>query len=384
MHKEVKHTNRTTRYFFCLDYRLFFIKKFLLLPLFAYPAIFYRFATTLVFNKAMLLIDNENNHDPRINLALEEYIVRNFDTEKDYILFYVNQPSIIIGKHQNTIEEINAQYVKDNDIIVVRRISGGGAVYHDFGNLNFSFLTSYDAKKVNNFIQFVQPIVDALKALGVPAEMTGRNDIVAEGRKISGNAQFSTTKKMFSHGTLLFDANIESVVNALNVSGDKITSKGIQSVRSRVANIKEFLQSPLDLQGFKRKLLEAIFKGQIEVPTYKLSPQEWEAVHQLSKEKYQTWEWNYGRSPAFNIQKKNRFDFGQIDARMEVKEGHIAGIKFFGDFLSHGEPSEVETRLQNIRYVQTDIAQALQSVDLKHYFGAITALEFAQFLCDLT
>ncbi len=332
----------------------------------------------------MILIDNENNYDPRINLALEEYIVRNFDVEEDYLLFYINQPSIIIGKHQNTAEEINAQYVKDNDITVVRRISGGGAVYHDFGNLNFSFLTRYDSKKVNNFIQFVQPIVDALNALGVPAEMTGRNDIVAEGRKISGNAQFSTTKKMFSHGTLLFDANIESVVNALNVSGDKITSKGIQSVRSRVANIKEFLQSPLDLQGFKQHLLAYLFKGQTDVPTYRLSAQEWEAVHQFSKEKYQTWEWNYGRSPEFNIQKKNRFAFGQIDARVDVKEGHITNIKFFGDFLSHGEPAEIETKLKGVRYVQTDITEALQSADLTYYFGAISAGEFANFLCDLT
>jgi lipoate---protein ligase len=331
----------------------------------------------------MILIDNENNHDPRINLALEEYIVRNFEPEQDYLLFYVNQPSIIIGKHQNTVEEINAQYVQDNGVIVVRRISGGGAVYHDFGNLNFSFLTRYDIKKVNNFIQFVQPIVDALKLLGVPAEMTGRNDIVAEGRKISGNAQFSTTKKMFSHGTLLFDANIESVVNALNVSGDKITSKGIQSVRSRVANIKEFLKESLDLQGFKQKLLASIFAGKAEIPTYKLSQTEWEAVHTLSREKYQTWEWNYGRSPEFNIQKKNRFEFGQIDARIDVKDGIMTNIKFFGDFLSHGEPAEIETKLKGVRYLQQDIAKALQDIDLKLYFGNVQAADFAKFLCDL-
>lgn len=331
----------------------------------------------------MILIDNENNHDPRINLALEEYVVRNFEPDQDYLLFYINQPSIIIGKHQNTVEEINAQYVQDNGVIVVRRISGGGAVYHDFGNLNFSFLTRYDIKKVNNFIQFVQPIVDALKLLGVPAEMTGRNDIVAEGRKISGNAQFSTTKKMFSHGTLLFDANIESVVNALNVSGDKITSKGIQSVRSRVANIKEFINQPLDIQGFKQKLLASIFAGKAEVPTYRLSAQEWEAVHKLSQEKYQTWEWNYGRSPEFNIQKKHRFEFGQIDARIDVKDGNITQIKFFGDFLSHGEPADIETKLKGIRYKQSDLTQALQGTDLAHYFGNIQPEDFAKFLCDL-
>lgn len=329
----------------------------------------------------MILIDNENHNNPQINLALEEYIVRNFETDEDYLLFYINQPSIIIGKHQNTVEEINADYVKENNVIVIRRISGGGAVYHDFGNLNFSFLTKYDSKKVNNFVQFVQPIVDALHSLGVKAEMTGRNDIIAEGRKISGNAQFSTMKKMFSHGTLLFDSNIENVVNALNVSGDKITSKGIKSVRSRVANITEFLEKPMQMADFKAHLLKEIFKNQ-EIQVYKLSEAQWKEVHQLSKEKYQTWEWNYGRSPEFNIQRKNRFDFGQIDARIDVKDGLIENIKFFGDFLGHGNLAELENTLQNTQYTQKSIKNKLKDIDLKHYFGNISAEELANFLCD--
>lgn len=330
----------------------------------------------------MILIDNENNNDPRINLALEEYIVRNFEADEDYLLFYINQPSIIIGKHQNTIEEINAEYVKENNVIVIRRISGGGAVYHDFGNLNFSFLTKYDSKKVNNFVQFVQPIVDALHNLGIKAEMTGRNDIIAEGRKISGNAQFSTMKKMFSHGTLLFDSNIENVVSALNVSGDKITSKGIKSVRSRVANITEFLEKPMKMVDFKAHILKEIFRNQSEIRVYKLSEAQWKEVHQLSKEKYQTWEWNYGRSPEFNIQRKKRFDFGQIDARIEVKEGTIEDIKIFGDFLGHGDLSEFENLLKNTQYTQESIKNKLADVYLEHYFGNISAEELAIFLCD--
>jgi lipoate-protein ligase A len=331
----------------------------------------------------MLFIDNQGINDPRINLALEEYIVRNFDASTDYVLFYINQPSIIIGKHQNTIEEINGQYVKEKDIIVVRRISGGGAVYHDLNNLNFSFLTKYDSKKVNNFIQFVAPIVEGLKAMGVPAEMNGRNDILAAGRKISGNAQFSSTKKMFSHGTLLFNSEIEDVVNALNVSGDKITSKGIQSVRSRVANITEFLKEPMTMAEFRAKILAAIFQTEGEIPTYKLTEADWQAVHQLSKEKYQTWEWNYGRSPEYNIQRKNRFDFGQIDARIFVKNGYIREIKFYGDFLGHGDLAELEQRLIGIRYMQGDIQTAVESLDLKNYFGAITPEAFAEFMCAM-
>jgi lipoate-protein ligase A len=328
----------------------------------------------------MIFIDNEDVNDPQINLALDEYIVRTFDPNEDYVLFYINQPSIIIGKHQNTAEEINAPYVKDNNIIVVRRISGGGAVYHDYGNLNFSFSTKYDNKKVNNFIQFTKPIVEALQKMGIPAEMTGRNDIVANERKISGNAQFSTTKKMFSHGTLLFDSNIEDVVSALNVSGEKITSKGIKSIRSRVANITEFLPEAIDMQEFRKKILQSIFQKEDDFPTYKLSKEDWEAVHKLSKEKYQTWEWNYGRSPEFNVQQKHRFDFGQVDARIQVKEGVITDIKFFGDFLGHGDSSEVADLLLNNRYDDASLAYALKGVDLKHYFGEISIDDFVGFL----
>ncbi len=328
----------------------------------------------------MLFIDNQNINDPSINLALEEYVVRTFDPSEDYVLFYINQPSIIIGKHQNTIEEINAPYVEKNNIIVVRRISGGGAVYHDFGNLNFSFLTKYDSTRVNNFIQFTKPIVEALQKMGIPAEMTGRNDIVANGRKISGNAQFSTTKKMFSHGTLLFDSNIEDVVNALNVSGEKITSKGIKSVRSRVANITEFLEKPMTMAEFRQAVLASIFQTEGEIPTYQLTEADWQAVHQLSKEKYQTWEWNYGRSPEFNIQQKHRFPFGQIDARIQVKDGLITEIKFFGDFLGHGDLSEVENRLLKQQYQAAKLEEALADIDLKHYFGEISTQEFINFL----
>jgi len=330
----------------------------------------------------MYFISNNNITDPKINLALEEYIVRNFEPEEDYILFYINKPSLIIGKHQNTIEEINTDYVKEKDIIVVRRISGGGTVYHDLGNLNFSFLTKYDSSKVNNFIQFTVPIVKALKKLGVPAEMTGRNDIVADGKKISGNAQFSTTKKMFSHGTLLFDTDMGQVAKALNVKADKIQSKGIKSVRSRVANISEFLEKPISMDDFKKHILDNIFEIESEIKTYELSSEEWEAVYELSEKKYQTWDWNYGRSPAFNIQKVNRFAFGQIDARIDVKDGTIQNIKFFGDFLGHGEISEVEELFENEKYENSHLQKKLAKVDLKNYFGEISSKEFVDFLCD--
>ncbi|MEH7800355.1 lipoate--protein ligase LplJ, partial [Bacillus pumilus] len=198
----------------------------------------------------MLFIDNEQHYDPMINLAIEEYCLKYLDPEETYLLFYINQPSIIIGKNQNTIEEINTKYVEDNGIKVVRRLSGGGAVYHDKGNLNFSFITKDDGDSFHNFKKFTEPVIQALEKLGVKAELSGRNDIMADGRKISGNAQFATRGRIFSHGTLLFDSEIEHVVSALNVKKEKIESKGIKSIRSRVANISELMDQKMTTEEF--------------------------------------------------------------------------------------------------------------------------------------
>ncbi|WP_417900910.1 lipoate--protein ligase [Bacillus haimaensis] len=322
----------------------------------------------------MLFIDNKGITDPRINLAIEEYALKNLDIEDTYLLFYINEPSIIIGKNQNSVEEINTKYVEDNGIHVVRRLSGGGAVYHDHGNLNFSFITKDDGESFHNFKKFTAPVVEALKSLGVDAEMSGRNDILAEGRKISGNAQFSTKGRMFSHGTLLFDSEIEHVVSALNVKKDKIESKGIKSIRSRVANIKEFLKEDITIEQFRQLLLEAIFKTK-DVPQYELTEEDWKNIHELSKERYQNWDWNYGKSPKFNLQHSHRFPVGQIDIRLDVTKGKIENCKIYGDFFGVGDVSEIEELLIGVKYEKAEIAQAIETVDVKHYFGNITREE---------
>src|SRR5690554_1895283 len=180
--------------------------------------------------------------DPRYNLALEEYVLKYLDTTEDIILLWQNEPSVIIGRNQNTTEEINATYIKEHNIHVVRRISGGGAVYHDFGNLNFTFVTNNLRENLNNYRKFTEPVIQALNELGVPAEFSGRNDIVVEGKKISGNAQSYHKNRMFHHGTILFNANLEMVAKVLQVSADKIASKGIKSNRSRVTNILPYLK----------------------------------------------------------------------------------------------------------------------------------------------
>ncbi|KYD17329.1 hypothetical protein B4135_2541 [Caldibacillus debilis] len=330
--------------------------------------------------KKMLFIDNKGITDPRINLAIEEYALKHLDIDETYLLFYINRPSIIIGRNQNTIEEINTDYVEKNEIIVVRRLSGGGAVYHDLGNLNFSFITKDDGDSFHNFRKFTEPVIRALNKLGVKAELQGRNDIVVDGRKVSGNAQFSTGGRMFSHGTLLLNTELENVAKALKVKKEKIESKGIKSVRSRVANISEFLPEPMTIEEFRSFLLKNIFEGEEKIPEYVLTEKDWEKIDEISRNRYQKWEWNYGKSPKFNIQHSKRFPIGSIDVRLEVDKGIIQNCKIYGDFFGVGDVADIEKRLTGVRYDREAMAEALKDVDLKHYFGNIEREEFFAFL----
>lgn len=330
----------------------------------------------------MFFIDNKGITDPRINLAIEEYALKTMDVEKDsFLLFYINQPSIIIGRNQNTVEEINTDYVEENGIIVVRRLSGGGAVYHDLGNLNFSFLTKDDGDSFQNFKKFTQPVVDALQNMGVNSELSGRNDIMAaEGRKISGNAQFSTKGRMFSHGTLLFDTEIDAVVSALKVKKEKIESKGIKSIRSRVANIVEFMKEPMTVEEFRLEILKSIFGGEENIQYYELTDEDWANIHKLSEERYQQWDWNYGQSPKFNVQRSHRFQSGSIDVRLEVKKGVMEEVHIFGDFFGVGDMVDVEQALVGKKYERNVIEEALNTIDIPTYFGGVTKEQFIQLI----
>ena len=328
----------------------------------------------------MIYVDNEHTYDPRVNLAIEEYILRNLTDLQEVLLFYINEPSIIIGRHQNALEEINRTFVDENHIHVVRRLSGGGAVYHDHGNLNYSFITRGGMEDILNFKKFTAPIVSALQKMGIPAELSGRNDLVVGERKISGNAIYSTNQGIVCHGTLLLNANLSRLSEALNVKPQKMISKGIQSVRSRVANIVEFLPAPIEVEDFKQGIIDHIFVDEPEISQYRLTTADWDAIHQLSKSRYQTWDWNFGFSPEFNVQKVNRFPFGEIDARIEVTEGKIKQIYFYGDFFCECEPTELAQKLVGVRYEPADLLSAIQNVDIAKYFGGLTTEEFAQFL----
>lgn len=324
----------------------------------------------------MLTILNDKNN-PHFNLALEEYVLKHLDSDEDFILLWQNEPSIIIGRNQNTIEEINSAYVKENNIHVVRRISGGGAVYHDFGNLNFTFVTKNLKDNLNNFRKFTEPVIQALQNLGVNAEFAGRNDIVVDGKKISGNAQTFYRNKMFHHGTILFNSDLDMVTKVLDVKLDKIQSKGIKSVRSRVSNIYPYLNEPMTMDEFKDTLLKLILDtDDIKSKEYILNQTDLDQINKLMEQKYLTWEWNYGESPEFDIQKSNRFEGGKLDIRLNVTDGNIKAIKIFGDFFGAKDVTELEQLLNGQRFEESSLRAFLNQQELEQYFFKITLDDF--------
>lgn len=322
----------------------------------------------------MQFVDNRDVTDARLNLALEEHVLRNRVEDDDLLLFYVNAPAIIIGRNQNTIEEIDSDVVAARDIRVVRRVSGGGAVYHDLGNLNFSFMTRDVHARFNRYDLFNRPVVEVLRELGVPAEIGGRNDILAGGRKVSGNAQFATAGRMFSHGTLLLDSNLDDVTAALKPKPGKVESKGVKSIRSRVANISEFLREPITVQELRDRILERIFgaRDHSRISSLPLGDADWSAAQALVDRRYGTWAWNFGENPPSNVQRAKRFPAGEIDVRLNIQKGLIESIRLFGDYMGRSDIGELEARLRGIAYDRDALVSVLGGVDVAEYFGDIS------------
>lgn len=326
----------------------------------------------------MRFVDNRNITDPRRNLALEEYLLRHVRSSEPLLLFYINEPSVIIGRNQNTLQEIDPDYVREHNIHVVRRLSGGGAVYHDLGNLNFSFVTE-GQQHIHDFARFTEPVIAVLRDMGVDAELRGRSDIFAAGKKISGNAQFASGGRMFSHGTLLFDTDLETMLKAINPRQVKIESKAVQSIRNYVTNICELLPRKLHIEEFKQALLHGIFNS-ADVPLFELSAADWERVEETAENRYMTWAWNVGRSPRFNVQKSERFASGKVEARIDVDEGKIRTIKFYGDFASRRDVGELEDNLIGVRYDPEALQAALEDIEIAPYFGDIEQEQLLQLL----
>lgn len=324
--------------------------------------------------KIVIYIDTKDCLDQTENFAIEEFALRHLDANETYVMFYRMHPTVIVGKNQNTLAEINQTYIEEHDVQVLRRLSGGGAVYNYEGNISFSIITKDDGASFNNFERFTKPVIDALLELGVDAKLSGRNDIEVAGRKISGNAQFATGGRLYSHGTLLFDVNLANVEKALHVNPLKLQAKGVKSVRSRVTNIREHLREDMDINAFRQVLLQSIFQT-TEIPTYAFSEKDWTQIRKIKKERYQNWDWNYGKSPKFNVKSEQKFPGGLVEMRFQVEKGHITMAQIFGDFFATGNMREIENSLLGVAYTQKALDDFLEDVDVPLYFGKITKEE---------
>lgn len=326
----------------------------------------------------MISIRN-NCKDPHFNLALEEYVVKFLDSSESYVILWQNEPSVIIGRNQNTIEEINSKYINENNINVVRRLSGGGAVYHDLGNLNFTFIVNNEKDVASNFKIFTEPVINALRKFNVQAEFSGRNDITIEGKKFSGNAQYYYGKRLLHHGTILFNSNLSVVQDALNVKQEKIESKGVKSVKSRVTNVYPFLQKEISIDEFKDTLLKFFLNDEDYIEKeYILLEDDIDKIRDLMKNRYSNWEWNYGESPTFDIEKGKRFTGGKLELKFNVSDGVIKDLKINGDFFGKKEVSELESLLMRKKYRELDVKNLLQNIQFDNYFAGISIEDFIE------
>lgn len=315
----------------------------------------------------MKIILNENT-DLSFNMAAEEYMMKNFDD--DIFMLWRASRSVLIGKNQNSLEEINYDYVKENNIPVVRRLSGGGTVFCDLGNTNFAFIVS-DANSFSDFKKFTTPILEVLQELGVAAEFSGRNDLTIEGKKFSGNAQYKYKDRLLHHGTLLFSSDISDLSKAINPKKVKYESKGIDSVKSRVTNISSHLQSDIDIIDFRKMIAEHIKSTAENAEFYEFTEEDIKNILKIKEERFDTWEWNFGFSPKYSLTQAKKFPGGVVEISFEIKKGKIDKLKFYGDFFSRLDISDIENALIATDHNEEKIMQVLSDIDLASYFKNI-------------
>jgi lipoate-protein ligase A len=321
-----------------------------------------------------MLIIKRHSADPYFNLATEEYVLKNFD--EDSFMLWRNKPCIIVGKHQNTLAEINVDYVKHNNIPVVRRLSGGGAVFHDLGNLNFTFIKTGEKESLIDFRKYTEPILEVLQKMGIDARFEGRNDLTIEGRKFSGNAEHIWKNKVLHHGTLLFSSHMPNLAEALNADPLKFQDKAVKSVRSRVTNISEHLKSPLDVMQFAALIQDHILAKYPDARMMELSQDDHAQINELVRSKYNTWEWNFGYSPNYNFRKVVRTEkSGTLEFDLDVHNGAILHVKIFGDYFSRYDTEAIESALTGTAHNEHDILAALAPYNIEDYFSGLTTKE---------
>lgn len=320
----------------------------------------------------MIYIDAQGS-DPYFNLALEECVFDTFDKSKQYLILWQNDNTIVLGKYQNAYEEINFDYIRNHDVKVARRLSGGGAVYHDLGNLNFTFIV--DAKDIDdfNFKAFITPVINALQEIGIEAKFNGRNDITISGLKFSGNSQYIKNDRIMHHGCIMVDSNLETVTKALNTRMIKCESKGIKSVRSRITSINSNLDIPISVEAFKKLLINNISES-TSLDTYTLTCDDINKINCLAKNKYATFEWNYGKSPMCSLRKERKFDAGIVTCYLEIENASIKDIHLYGDFFGNEDIRILEKELIGCK-LEDSLLNKIQTIPIKDFMTGISSNE---------
>lgn len=312
-------------------------------------------------------------HDPRWNLALEEYVFDCMDRSKSYLILWQNDHTIVIGKYQNAIAEINNDYVRDHGITLVRRLSGGGTVYHDLGNLNYTFIMDADEAETINFHMFCQPIIETLADFGVKAELTGRNDLVVDGKKFSGSAQYIRQGRVMHHGCIMLSADLTVLGRALHVDQEKIASKGVKSVVSRVTNLCDYLPSGIGVEEFKAALISHLSKKEDFHPC-QLSEAVLEEIARRKQARYDTWQWNYGRSPAYSNTRRQRIEgCGTVEVSLKAEHGKLEDWELFGDFFAQRDLAELIDALRGCELRRESVAARLAQYPPEEYIRGLNA-----------
>lgn len=324
--------------------------------------------------KSMRYLIN-NSTDPYFNLAFDEYCLENIHSEEPYFFLWRNRPAVIIGLNQNAYGEVNLEYLNANGITLARRVTGGGAVYHDLQNMNYTIIGRNPSP---------QPMVDALRQLGVPAELTGRNDIFVEGRKVSGYARRVAGNQEIIHGTLMYDVDLDTLQHVLDTPASKMKAKGISSVRSHVANLKEYLPQFKSLDELQAKLSEILSGGDGPLlaqgsgyPSQDVIDAE---VRRIAAEKFATWEFIYGHSHEADFNYKKKLPCGTVEASLRIDRGTITALTFSGDFL-FDEPSEdLAKKLIGLRYDKATLSAAIEKAGAGKYFRSANASQICSLL----
>ncbi len=335
----------------------------------------------------MLLIINDSKN-AYYNLAAEEYLIDNFD--EDIVMLWRNDNTVVVGKNQNTIEEIDSQFIRDNGVSVVRRLTGGGAVFHDLGNVNYTVIQTYREGLFSNYEYFTEMVRDFLRSLGVEAVLSGRNDLMIDGKKFSGNAQCVRNGRMMHHGTLMFSMDVSDISGALTPNKKKTESKAVKSVQSHVTNISSHMTEQqvktesegggMDAEQFMLLLYDYYLKNYPDAVCYELTEADRTAIQKLADGKYSTWEWNYGASPAFAVAASRKYAFGLVDVRLNVSRGRIKDIRIFGDYFGIKSISEIEELLTGVEYRPDAVLRILSHADLGDYISGMTAEELTDLI----